>query len=444
MKRIPITSHTSSFLPLINNISSKSIKVAEVVETKLEVKGFTGEDVTTDENKLYTPIVVFDISKVKHLINTETGKESPDPITKRLSEMIEGSDQYIIVDDLKKLAVVKKAKMDYMPVSIAVLEQHFNPIRNIQIKDPLIVIGNGPSVKDIDLDMLRGRDTYGLKGAYVTYPKLNWYPKYWSTFDFEWLQSGDRFMNVLQFVQEDNPVQHFIFLESNEVSFGKSPKIHYIKRHGPKIIKNGLDLMSPWDVTKQAAAKKISELEDINEKEATDLVYQTIITKHLGANITASGIVNAYQNKRLTEDDYDNPKPGMIYPFPTDIDKFYYYGGSSAHIACNIGVCLGYKKIILLGVDCSYAPGPSQYWSEDIVTEEDVWKNPDEMLERSKDTKVSGKDFTELTENINKGHIKNWTDWSVAMIEEGIDVVNCGGPKSKLECFRRGKLEDEI
>ena len=49
---------------------------------------------------------------------------------------------------------------------------------------PLIVMGNGPSLGDVDFESLNGFDTFGLNAAYRAYERMNWYPTYFGCFDY--------------------------------------------------------------------------------------------------------------------------------------------------------------------------------------------------------------------------------------------------------------------
>ena len=51
------------------------------------------------------------------------------------------------------------------------------------MNNTLVVMGNGPSLKDIDWNLLKECDTFGLNSAYRAYEKLNWYPTYHGCFD---------------------------------------------------------------------------------------------------------------------------------------------------------------------------------------------------------------------------------------------------------------------
>ena len=48
----------------------------------------------------------------------------------------------------------------------------------MQSKKTVIMMGNGPSLGDVDFDLLKNYDTYGLNSAYRAYERMNWYPKY--------------------------------------------------------------------------------------------------------------------------------------------------------------------------------------------------------------------------------------------------------------------------
>ena len=65
-------------------------------------------------------------------------------------------------------------------------------------KKTVIIMGNGPSLKDVDFEMLRKFDTYGLNSAYRAYERMNWYPKYFGCFDYIVTNSHrDNFRNLV-------------------------------------------------------------------------------------------------------------------------------------------------------------------------------------------------------------------------------------------------------
>ena len=50
--------------------------------------------------------------------------------------------------------------------------------------DTIVVMGNGPSLKDVDFDMLNKVDTFGLNSAYRAYERMDWWPTYHGCFDY--------------------------------------------------------------------------------------------------------------------------------------------------------------------------------------------------------------------------------------------------------------------
>jgi len=123
-----------------------------------------------------------------------------------------------------------------------------------------------------------------------------------------------------------------------------------------------------------------------------------------------------------------------------DFSSFSDNGNSGANV-CSVAVCLGYKKIILLGVDCNYVEfvdgckidGPGG-----LVMEKTPDKNPNYWFD---DYQQKGDEY-----NVPAGmsfHMPTWNMFAYKAVHAGIDVVNCS-PISNLKCFRRSSLEEEI
>jgi hypothetical protein len=227
-------------------------------------------------------------------------------------------------------------------------------------KDKTIVLmGNGPSLKDVDFSMLEGYDTFGLNSAYRAYPRMNWWPTYHGCFDYR---------------VTDNHQQSFIDL----IESGKIKKHFYIK--------------------------------NISNKKNFQFV-----------NMLPYGSTNKMNH---TEECFI---------------QFHDNGNSGAN-ACSAAVCMGYKKIILLGVDCNYVEfvdgskkdGPGlimdktpdtnpNYWFDDYQQKGDQYNIPDGI----------------------KFHMPTWNMFAYRAAHAGIEVVNCS-PISNLRCFRKISLQDAL
>lgn len=122
-----------------------------------------------------------------------------------------------------------------------------------------------------------------------------------------------------------------------------------------------------------------------------------------------------------------------------DFDLFHDNGNSGAN-ACSVAACLGYKRIILLGVDCNYTefvdgcekdgnalkmketPDKNpNYWFDDYQRKGDVYNVP------------RGFDF----------HMPTWNMFAYRAAHAGIEVINCS-PVSTLKCFKKKELKEVI
>jgi len=228
-------------------------------------------------------------------------------------------------------------------------------------KNTLVVMGNGPSLKSIDFDLLGKFDTFGLNSAYRAYGRLNWWPTYHGCFDF--VVTDSHRDNFADLTLKNNPIKRFFYLEK----LSNSKRLQKIT-----LFRTGY----AWN-SSESDFKKFSD------------------------------------------------------------------GGNSGVNACQIGVCLGYKKIILVGVDCNY--------KEMIDGAKQVKDGNKKYLEMSKtpnknsnywfdDYQQKGDKFNLPQEN--KFHRPAWDKLAVRSKNNGIDIVNCS-PGTTLKCFRLSRLEDE-
>lgn len=74
--------------------------------------------------------------------------------------------------------------------------------------DILIIMGNGPSMKDIDINLVKKFDSFGLNAAYRIYDKINFRPTYFGCFDFIVCQHhSDDFKKLI----DEDIIQKFFF-----------------------------------------------------------------------------------------------------------------------------------------------------------------------------------------------------------------------------------------
>ena len=127
---------------------------------------------------------------------------------------------------------------------------------------------------------------------------------------------------------------------------------------------------------------------------------------------------------------------------PQDTADFYYFndGGSSGANACQVGICLGYKKIILVGVDCNYVEFVDGSKQEGIklVMDKTPKKNPNYWFD---DYQQQGDEY-----NIPRGsefHAPTWETLSKRASAAGIEIVNCS-TTTTLTCFKKSELQKEL
>ncbi len=248
---------------------------------------------------------------------------------------------------------------------------NFKSIKKLNCSDTIVIMGNGPSLKNIDFDLLKDVDTFGLNSAYRFYDEIGFYPTYFGCFDN--LVTSNHYDNFQKLLLDKTiPIRKFFFLKKFNDPYKKC---------------------TTFTVTNDSIRK--SKL--------------------------ISGVAK-------------------------NLDEFWIYENSGA-TAAHIGIAMGYKKIILLGVDCSYveivdgavnhnnkdtelviSKTPEKnpnYWRDDYQTEGDVYHLPQAG-------KFQKPEWERLKLNLDKD--KDASD---------IDIYNCS-PISELTCFEKRKINEVL
>jgi len=224
---------------------------------------------------------------------------------------------------------------------------------------PLILMGNGPSLKDVDFDMLEGFDTFGLNSAYRAYERMNWYPTYHGCFDYRVTESHkEQFVKLI----DDSPIKRCFYV----VNLRDSEKLQFI-------------------------------------------------------NLAEYGSTNKWNRS------------------PEDFNNFHDNGNSGAN-ASSVGIILGYRKIVLVGVDCNYVEfiEGSKKDGPGLIIEETPATNPNYWFD---DYQQAGDKY-----NVPRGanfHLPTWNMFAYRAAHEGIEVINCSSTTA-LRCFKRTSLEEAL
>ena len=225
--------------------------------------------------------------------------------------------------------------------------------------DVLVVMGNGPSLKEIDFETLNNVDTFGLNSAYRAYERMGWWPTYHGCFDYRVTECHrESFTNLI----ENSPIEKCFYI----INLSSSDGMQYV-------------------------------------------------------NMQDYGTTNKWNHQ------------------PADFAHFHDNGNSGAN-ACAAGVCLGYKKLILVGVDCNYVEfvEGSKKDGPGLIIEETPDTNPNYWFD---DYQQAGDQY-----NIPRGtdfHLPTWNMFAYRAIHSGIEVINCS-PTTTLRCFKRMSLEEAL
>jgi hypothetical protein len=76
-----------------------------------------------------------------------------------------------------------------------------------------VLMGNGPSLSEIDFQDLKEFDTFGLNAAYRAYPRLDFWPKYFGCFDA--LVCGHHAPEFKRLIK-DSPIEKFFFINFDD------------------------------------------------------------------------------------------------------------------------------------------------------------------------------------------------------------------------------------
>ncbi len=95
--------------------------------------------------------------------------------------------------------------------------------------DTVYIIGNGPSLNEVDLSKLRGKDTISFNRAYIAYNDWGFYPKYYMTVDKIVLENIKE--NVKELIDK-SPIERYFLPEWSGEYFGNNEKICYLNLRG--------------------------------------------------------------------------------------------------------------------------------------------------------------------------------------------------------------------
>lgn len=260
----------------------------------------------------------------------------------------------------------KNESPNFKNYELLIKRKHGNIPRTLSTKSrTLIVMGNGRSLKDIDINILRNYDTFGLNSAYRIYDEIDFYPTYFGCFDY-------------------------LVNESHKDQFEK------------------LVLTS-----------RISEFYFIGSGDKKQELYSDEVRRHNKFKKFNFKHVNVDSVKSLSE----------------NVENLVNFGSSGAN-ATQIGILMGYKRIVLVGCDCDYVekiPEADVYdadKSHRLVIKENVTDNPNYWFDSYQ---MVGDKYN--LPNTSKFQIKSWEN-IYKYCPDDVEIINCS-LISKIGYFKK-------
>ena len=243
--------------------------------------------------------------------------------------------------------------------------------------DIFVLLGNGPSLGDVDLHSLSRFHTMGLNAAYRAYQKIGFWPKYFGCFDGLVCDSHSREFKELI---KNSPIEKFFFININD---------------------DKKEIFTEAEILGSSKFQRIDfRYRTAQEKNRTDIL-STSFTPFVDMRTSGS---NSIQTALL----------------------------------------LGYRKIILLGVDQNYievVDGAEKNKSyHKLIMKETPKANPNYWFSGYQQ---AGDKFNRP--NLYGSQIPAWNNISATLEHLGIEVeiYNCS-PITALECFKKASLEYAI
>lgn len=162
-------------------------------------------------------------NKRKFLRDMQIKHRFGDKIPHRIEEYSSYSDSLYIKNVFVKIFKQRNVKpsvsnknVDYYDVNLLskffdLKHEHFSKDKKNNV---LVVVGNGPSLKQEYLDIIREKniDSFGLNSAYRYFEKSNWFPKYYGCFDYALSESHNEEWSKM--IKDQNfPVEKFFLIE---------------------------------------------------------------------------------------------------------------------------------------------------------------------------------------------------------------------------------------
>jgi hypothetical protein len=300
----------------------------------------------------------------------------------------------------------------------------------------MIVIGNGPSLKLIDLTKLTDHSTIGLNGGFRYYNQINWFPKLYGFLDDDRIRPWS-YDEINEFVSLGKCDQYY-FYEYEKEHITDQSKCTFINTKEPvKFSFNPNKFSLPWQLDYQSLKSKLPV------EKHDDLWSCMRDSEEAKKWLTEDGIIKLMESGVVDKSLYHvKPKFDMMNILPKSFKDFYsIQGGNAGLMACKVCKVLGADKVILIGMDCNYVDTGKYLDSKQNHVIDDYY--PDGVWDTTQwSQKYANGGFAP---RFNVIQLHQWQTFKDILDFNGsqLDIVNCT-EGSKLESFRQAVLEDEL
>jgi hypothetical protein len=216
----------------------------------------------------------------------------------------------------------------------------------------IVIIGNGPSIANVDWHKLDDFATMGINGSFKLWNDIKWYPTYQyiaRKHEKQWSAGLDEFMNTHMCMKIFYNSMVYPNFDGYGTNIMQPIKFRRFPDKSPDLNK----WENPFLYDVGTALNMIAKVKGMD--------YVDTLVKNMPDDIDNKlNVYGIYKflmglSKNIRDTDYVT-KPRYVPELtpPASFDYFYYEGGQSGETACWIAYLLGFTKMVLIGCDNNF------------------------------------------------------------------------------------------
>jgi hypothetical protein len=309
-------------------------------------------------------------------------------------------------------------------------------------KRTIVLMGNGKSIADLDLDQLNKVDTIGVNGAFVMYEEKQWFPTYFAmlrSLPQFWGGPGGMFENFM--TRYSHKFREVFVVRDDNTIFDKFDNVR-------ELVYTPVQQFSPNpNVWSDSKLYDVTTAFQVLEREIGQDMLCGLIADFDGEvdeTWNWRGIYKQFKKTGVSMNSGDFIKKPRWIPDlepPESFDRFVYDHGSAGYVTAHICRLLGYNKILLVGFDCNY-----HIDKNGIVDVAETFGIPGVFGGRPYDVAIDYKcPSCRNDKYLLDVQLASWKRMSAMITMHNLDleIVNCT-PGSKLLEFPMSTLEKEL